>query len=223
MFHVPVEKNGINGHLRQRGKIAELALGYGGSVGALTAMGALEYGVNEDELQPLVDAWRRANTGITRLWREIGGAAIHCVKYHLPAYSRGIRFEYQSGVLFLVLPSGRRLCYVKPQVEINRYGGETVTFEGTGAQKKWERMETYGARFVENAVQGIARDILAESMIRLAHEGYRIVMHVHDEVVIEQEETSLENIISVMSETPAWASGLILKADGYICDFYRKD
>jgi len=224
MFHVPVEKHGVNGHLRQKGKIAELALGYGGSVGALKAMGALNMGVPEEELKPLVDAWRLANPNIVRLWWDVDRAASTCVREKTTTECRGIKFIYQSGMMFVVLPSGRRLVYVKPRMGINRYGNESVTFEGVGEQKKWLRLESYGPKFVENIIQATARDILAEAMLRLDAHGYKIVMHVHDEAVIEAPaDTSLEDICEVMGQTPTWAKGLLLRADGYICDFYKKD
>lgn len=224
MFHVPVEKHGVNGHLRQKGKIAELALGYGGSVGALKAMGALNMGVPEEELKPLVDAWRIANPNIVRLWWDIDWAASTCVREKNNAECRGIRFLYQSGMMFVVLPSGRRLVYVKPRMGVNRYGNESVTFEGVGEQKKWLRLESYGPKFVENIVQATARDILAEAMLRLDAHGYKIVMHVHDEAVIEAPAGgSLADICEIMGQTPTWAKGLLLRADGYVCDFYKKD
>ena len=224
MFHVPVEKHGINGHLRQKGKIAELALGYGGSVGALKAMGALNMGVPEEELKPLVDAWRLANPNIVRLWWDIDRAASTCVRERTTTECRGIRFIYQSGMMFIVIPSGRKLVYVKPRMGVNRFGNESITFEGVGEQKKWLRLESYGPKFVENIVQATARDILAEAMLRLDAHGYKIVMHVHDEAVIEAPaNTSLEDICEVMGQTPVWAKGLLLRADGYICDFYKKD
>ena len=224
MFHVPVEKHGVNGHLRQKGKIAELALGYGGSVGALKAMGALSMGVPEEELKPLVDAWRGSNPNIVKLWWDVDRAVSTCVREKVPTETHGIRFFYQSGMLFIALHSGRRLVYVKPRMGINRYGSETVTYEGVGTQKKWLRLESYGPKFVENIVQATARDILVEAMQRLDAKGYKIVMHVHDEAVIEAPaDTSLEDICSVMGETPAWANGLLLRADGYVCDFYKKD
>ena len=224
MFHVPVEKHGVNGHLRQKGKIAELALGYGGSVGALKAMGALNYGLQEEELKPLVDAWRLSNPHITKFWWDVDKAASTCVRERTATETHGIRFYYQSGMMFVVLPSGRRLVYVKPKMGLNRFGNESVTYEGVGEQKKWLRLESYGPKFVENIVQATARDILAEAMLRLNAAGYRIVMHVHDEAVIEAPpDTSLENICSVMGQTPTWASGLLLRADGYVCDFYKKD
>lgn len=224
MFHVPVEKHGINGHLRQKGKIAELALGYGGSVGALKAMGALNMGVPEEELKPLVDAWRLANPNIVRLWWDIDRAASTCVREKTTTECRGIRFIYQSGMMFIVIPYGRKLVYVKPRIGVNRFGNESVTFEGVGEQKKWLRLESYGPKFVENIVQATARDILAEAMLRLDAHGYKIVMHVHDEAVIEAPaDTSLDDICEVMGQTPTWAKGLLLRADGYICDFYKKD
>ena len=224
MFHVPVEKHGVNGHLRQKGKIAELALGYGGSVGALKAMGALNLGVAEDELQPLVDAWRKSNPRIVKLWWDVDTAAKTCVKEHTSTDAHGISFVYQSGMMFVILPSGRKLVYVKPKLGENRYGGTSVTYEGVGEQKKWLRLETYGPKLVENIVQGTARDILAEAMLRLNTAGYQIVMHVHDEAVIEAPGTSsLERICSIMAEPPMWAKGLLLRADGYVCDFYKKD
>ena len=224
MFHVPVEKNGVNGHLRQKGKIAELALGYGGSVGALKAMGAVQMGIDESELQPLVDAWRRANTKIVRFWYAVDSAVKECIKEGHDTKTHGISFSLQSGILFITLPSGRRLAYVKPRIGENRFGGESVTYEGISGAKKWERLESYGAKFVENIVQATARDILAEAMLRLNTSGFDIVMHIHDETVIEAApETSLDEICRVMGQTPAWADGLILRADGYVCDFYRKD
>jgi len=224
MFHVPVEKHGVNSHLRQKGKIAELALGYGGSVGALKAMGALNYGLQEKELKPLVDAWRRSNPYITKFWWDVDRAASDCVRKKTITETHGIRFIYQSGMMFIVLPSGRRLVYVKPKMGLNRFGNESVTYEGVGTQKKWMRLESYGPKFVENIVQATARDILAEAMLRLDASGYKIVMHIHDEAVIEAPaDTSLEDICKVMGEPPSWAKGLLLRADGYICDFYKKD
>ena len=224
VFRVPVEKNGVNGHLRQKGKIAELALGYGGSVGALKAMGALNMGVPEEELKPLVDAWRQSNPAIVRLWWDVDKAASTCVRERTQTETHGVRFAYQSGILFITLPSGRRLAYVKPRMGVNRFGAESVTYEGVGEQKKWHRLESYGPKFVENIIQATARDILAEAMLRLDEAGYRIVMHIHDEVVIEAPGTaSLEEICEMMGRTPAWADGLLLRADGFVCDFYKKD
>ena len=224
MFHVPVVKHGINGHLRQKGKIAELALGYGGSVGALKAMGAIEMGIPEEELQPLVAAWRTTNPHIVKLWWDIDRATKKCVKEHVSTETHGIHFKYQSGCLFLQLPSGRRLSYVKPRIALNRFGKEAVTYEGIGSTKKWERLESYGAKFVENIVQATSRDILAEAMERLNEAGFNIVMHVHDEVIIEAPyDTSLTTICTIMGQPPNWADGLLLHADGYVCDFYQKD
>lgn len=224
MFHVPVEKHGVNAHLRQKGKIAELALGYGGSVGALKAMGALNYGVQEDELKPLVDAWRASNPSIVQLWWDMDAAATECIIRRLPVETHSVRFEYRSGILFMTLPSGRKLSYVKPKMGLNRFNSEAVTYEGVGTQKKWIRMETYGPKLTENLVQATARDILAEAMLRLSAAGYRIVMHVHDEAVIEAPlDSSLEDICAIMGKTPTWADGLLLRADGYVCDFYKKD
>ena len=224
MFHVPVEKHGQNAHLRQKGKIAELALGYGGSVGALKAMGALNYGLQEAELKPLVDAWRQSNPRIVRFWWDVDSAVKTCVKEHTTTETHGIKFHYQSGMLFIVLPSGRKLVYVRPRIGENKFGGESITYEGVGEQKKWLRLESYGPKFVENIVQATARDILAEAMFRLDAHGYKIVMHVHDEAVIEAPaDSSLEDICTIMGQTPAWANGLLLRADGYVCDFYRKD
>lgn len=224
MFHVPVVKHGVNGHLRQKGKIAELALGYGGSMGALKAMGALNYGLTEEELKPLVDAWRQSNPRIVKFWWDVDRAATTCVRDRVPAETHGIRFFYQSGMMFIVLPSGRKLVYVKPKMGVNRYGSESVTYEGVGEQKKWLRLESYGPKFVENIVQATARDILVEAMRRLEAAGYQIVMHVHDEAVIEAPaDASLDDICAIMGQTPAWAEGLLLRADGYVCDFYQKD
>lgn len=198
--------------------------GYGGSVGALKAMGALNYGLQEEELKPLVDAWRLSNPHIKKFWWDVDKAASICVRERTATETHGIRFYYQSGMMFVELPSGRRLVYVKPKMGLNRFGNESVTYEGVGEQKKWLRLESYGPKFVENIVQATARDILAEAMLRLNAAGYRIVMHVHDEVVIEAPpDTSLEDICSVMGQTPTWASGLLLRADGYVCDYYKKD
>lgn len=224
MFHVPVVKHGVNGYLRQKGKIAELALGYGGSVGALKAMGALNYGLTEEELKPLVDAWRQSNPRIVKFWWDVDRAATTCVRDRVAAETHGIRFFYQSGMMFIALPSGRKLVYVKPKMGVNRYGSESVTYEGVGEQKKWLRLESYGPKFVENIVQATARDILVEAMRRLEAAGCQIVMHVHDEVVIEAPaDASLDDICAIMGQTPAWAGGLLLRADGYVCDFYQKD
>lgn len=222
MFGVPVEKHGVNGHLRQKGKIAELALGYGGSVGALKAMGALEMGLNEDELQPLVIAWRTTNPNIVRLWWEVDKAAMKAVRERTVSETHGIRFSYQSGMLFITLPSGRRLSYVKPRIGTNMFGSDCITYEGVGGTKKWERIDSYGPKFVENIVQATSRDLLCYSMQAL--KDYNIVIHVHDEIVIEAGmETSVESICNQMSHTPPWAKGLLMRADGYETNFYKKD
>ena len=222
MFNVPVEKHGVNSHLRQKGKIAELALGYGGSVGALKAMGALEMGLTEEELQPLVNAWRNSNPMITALWWNIDRAIKTTVREHIPTDVAGLKFTYESGFLFMKLPSGRRLAYVKPRIGINQFGSEAVTYEGVGGAKKWERLESYGPKFTENAVQAIARDILTYSMNTLRN--CSIVASVHDELIIEADKRmSLDEICTQMGRTPPWAEGLLLRADGYECDFYKKD
>lgn len=222
MFHVPVEKHGVNGHLRQKGKIAELALGYGGSVGALKSMGALEMGIAEDELQPLVDAWRNSNPMITQFWWDVDRAVKECIKKRLQTETHGVRFTYQSGMLFITLPSGRRLAYVKPRIGENCFGGESVTYMGVGGTKKWERLESYGPKFVENIVQATARDILCYAMQTLKH--CAIVAHVHDEIIIDADRRmSLAAVCEQMSRTPPWAKGLKLRADGYECEFYQKD
>ena len=222
MFGVPVEKHGINGHLRQKGKIAELALGYGGSVGALKSMGALEMGLTEEELQPLVNAWRNANPMITALWWDIDRAVKTTVREHIPTEVAGLKFTYESGFLFMRLPSGRQLAYVKPRMGINQFGSESVTYEGVGATKKWERLDSYGPKFCENAIQAIARDILMYAMQTLRN--CSIVAHVHDELIIEADRRmSLSAVCEQMGRTPPWAKGLLLRADGYECDFYKKD
>lgn len=222
MFHVPVEKHGVNGHLRQKGKIAELALGYGGSVGALTSMGALDMGLSEDELQPLVDSWRASNPNIVQFWWDVDRCVKTAIKQRTATETHSIRFVYQSGMLFIILPSGRRLCYVKPKIGENKFGGESVTYEGIGTNKKWERIESYGPKFVENIVQAISRDILCASMKRLR--DYRIVGHVHDELIIEcPRNVELNALCSIMGKTPSWMKGLLLRADGYECEFYKKD
>lgn len=222
MFGVPVVKHGINGDLRQKGKIAELACGYGGSVGALTAMGALEMGLKEDELKPLVLSWREANKNIVALWWAVDKAIKDAIVMKGVTKTHGIEFECRSGLLRITLPSGRKLSYVKPKIEINKFGGESVTYEGVGVAKKWERIESYGPKFVENIVQAISRDILMFSLQNLS--VYNIVAHVHDEIIIEaSENTKLEDICEIMSRVPYWAKGLILTADGYTCEFYMKD
>ena len=222
MFNVPVEKHGVNGHLRQKGKIAELALGYGGSVGALKAMGALDMGLEEEELKPLVNAWRQANPYIVKFWWDVDRAAKKCIKEKQSQEIQNIKFHYRSGMLFIVLPSGRQLAYVKPKIGGNIFGGESVTYEGVGATKKWDRLESYGPKFVENIVQAISRDLLMHAMQTLS--TCRIVAHVHDEVIIETDPSmSLEMVCQQMSRVPSWAKGLLLDADGYECEFYKKD
>ena len=222
MFGVPVEKHGENGHLRQKGKIAELALGYGGSVGALKAMGALDMGLEEEELQPLVDSWRAANPNIVRFWWDVDRCVKDTVKNRVTTETHGIRFFYQSGMLFIQLPSGRRLSYVKPRMGENRFGGDCITYEGVGGTKKWERIDSYGPKFVENIVQATSRDILCYAMKTLR--CCSIVMHIHDEVVIEADRRmSLQAVCDQMGRTPPWANGLQLRADGYETDFYKKD
>ena len=225
MFGVPVEKHGINGELRQKGKQAELACGYGGSVGAMKSMGAVRMGVKEEELQPLVDAWRQANPRIVQFWWEVDRAAKTCVKQHVPTQAGRLRFEYQSGILFIQLPSGRRLAYAKPRMGENRFGGEAITYEGVGTGRKWERLETYGAKCVENIVQGTARDLLAFALLRLEKAGYPVVMHCHDEAICEVPigQGSVEEVNRIMAVSPEWAEGLPLKADGFETEFYKKD
>lgn len=222
MFHVPVEKHGVNGHLRQKGKIAELALGYGGSVGALTAMGALDMGLKEEELQPLVDSWRNANPNIVQFWWDVDRCVKTAIKQRTATETHGIRFVYQSGMLFITLPSGRRLSYVKPKIGENKFGGESVTYEGVGTNKKWERIESYGPKLVENIVQAISRDILCYAMRNLSH--CFIIGHVHDELIIETSmDADLDTICKQMGRTPDWIEGLLLRADGYETAFYKKD
>ena len=222
MFHVPVEKHGQNAHLRQKGKIAELALGYGGSVGALKSMGALEMGLAEEELQPLVDAWRTSNPNIVQLWWDVDNAVKTTVRQWLDTETHGIRFRYRSGMLFIVLPSGRQLCYVKPKMGTNKFGGDSVTYEGVGSTKTWERIESYGPKFTENIVQAISRDILMYAIRTLSH--CFIVGHVHDELIIEcGMDVSLDAVCDQMGRTPPWIEGLNLRADGYETMFYKKD
>ena len=221
MFHVPVEKHGINGHLRQKGKIAELALGYGGSVGALKAMGAIEMGLSEDELPPLVDAWRQTNPNIVKFWWDVDRSVMEAVKYKHTTSSYGLTFSCRSGMLFITLPSGRNLAYVKPKIGTNKFGGECVTYEGIGSTKKWEQLDSYGPKFVENIVQATSRDILCYAMKTLR--CCSIVMHIHDELVIEADpHMSLDVLCEQMGRTPPWAKGLKLRADGYVTPFYKK-
>lgn len=222
MFNCPVEKHGINGHLRQKGKIAELALGYGGSVGALKAMGALDMGLTEEELQPLVDAWRLSNPNIVSLWWDVDNAVKNAIKMHSSTETHGIKFTWRSGMLFTTLPSGRKLTYIKPRIGENKFGGESVTYEGIGSTKKWECLESYGPKFVENIVQAISRDLLMNAMKNLP--GALICGHIHDELLIEcKEEVSLDYVCKAMVHTPECFPDILLRADGYITSFYKKD
>lgn len=225
MFHVPVEEVVKGSALRQKGKISELALGYGGAAGALISMGALEMGIREDELSELVSTWRSANPHITQFWWDVDAAAIQTVKEKKPIRIGQIRFEYQSGILFVTLPSGRKLSYVKPRLELNKFGRMGLVYEGIGENGKWSCLETYGPKLTENIVQGTARDLLAEAMIRLRQAGFNIVIHIHDEVVLEVPlgSSSVTEICNIMAEQPEWAEGLPLRADGYECQFYKKD
>ena len=222
MFGVPVEKHGVNSHLRQKGKIAELALGYGGSVGALKSMGALEMGLTEEELQPLVDSWRTSNPMITAFWWDVDKAVKTTIKQRVPTEVRGIKFIYKSGMLFIKLPSGRSLSYVKPKIGENRFGSESVTYEGVGSTKKWERIESYGPKFVENIVQAVSRDLLCYAMHNLSNQ--QICGHVHDELIIEcPENTTVNSITSVMGKSPDWMKDILIRGDGYDTKFYKKD
>ena len=222
MFGVPVEKHGVNSHLRQKGKIAELALGYGGSVGALISMGALEMGLPEEDLQPLVNAWRSSNPMITAFWWDVDRAVKTAITKRIPTEVRGIKFFYKSGMLFIQLPSGCRLSYVKPRIGVNQFGGESVTYEGVGSTKKWERIESYGPKFVENIVQAISRDILCYAMKTLRH--CFIVGHVHDELIIECDtRVDLKAVCEQMGRSPDWMPDILLRADGYETFWYRKD
>lgn len=224
MFGVPVVKHGVNGELRQKGKIAELALGYGGSIGALKAMSATKLGLTEDELPSLVQMWRNASPNIVQFWWDIDNAAKECIKTHLPQATHGMRLVYRSGCLFLRLRSGRYLCYPRPKIGTNRFGSESITFMGINTVKKWCRIETYGAKLVENIVQATSRDLLAEAMRRLEADGNQVVMHIHDEAVIDApKDSSLETMVNIMTEVPSWADGLILNAAGFVGDFYKKD
>ena len=224
MFGVPVVKHGVNGELRQKGKIAELALGYGGSIGALKAMGATKLGLTEDELPPLVQMWRNASPNIVQFWWDIDRAAKECIKTHLSQTTHGMKFIYRSGCMFLKLRSNRYLCYPQPKIGTNRFGSESITFMGINPVKKWDRIETYGAKLVENIVQATSRDLLAEAMRRLEADGNPVVMHIHDEAVIDAPtDRSLDTMVSIMTEVPSWADGLILSAAGFVGDFYKKD
>lgn len=223
MFGVPVEKHGVNGHLRQKGKIATLACGYQGALGALKAMGGIEMGLSEDELQSIVDSWREANPNIVSLWWDIDSVVKRVVKTRSKEEYKSIVISYEKGILFIELPSKRRLAYPKAKIGMNRFGGESVVYEGIVVGNKWDKIESYGGKFVENIVQAIARDILAEAMMRLEEKGFNIVMHIHDEVVIESDSSSVEEINEIMSIVPSWAHGLILDADGFESGFYKKD
>ncbi|WP_270270444.1 DNA polymerase [Enterocloster clostridioformis] len=224
MFHVPIGEITKGSPLRQKGKISELALGYGGSVGALTSMGALDMGLTEEELSPLVSTWRNANPHITQFWWDVDVAAVRAVTEKRRTKAGRIIFEYKSGILFVILPSGRKLSYVKPRMAVNKFGRDGLTYEGISENKKWSRIETYGPKLVENIVQGTARDLLAEAMLRVEKAGYRIVMHCHDEIIAEVPEGfgSVEDMGEVMAVQPEWADGLPLRADGYECGFYQK-
>lgn len=222
MFGVPVVKHGENGHLRQKGKISELACGFGGSVGAMKAMGADSLGLSDTELKQIVTDWREASPHITELWWAVDRAVKKAVKEKTATKTYGLLFSYEAGFLFIRLPSGRRLAYAKPYIGKNKFGGESVTYMGINAQKKWDRLESYGPKFVENCVQGIARDLLMYSMQTLSQ--YFIVGHIHDEMIIEcPKDTKLDEICQQMARTPDWAKGLLLRADGYECSFYKKD
>ena len=224
MFGVPVEKHGVNGELWQKGKIAELANGYGGSVGALKSMGALEQGLTEEELKPIVDSWRKSNPKIVQFWWDVDKAVITAVKEKKPTRVKCFTFHYESGFLIATLPSGRRLYYAKLRIMRNEYDRDSLTYEGVGTTKRWERIESYGPKIVENLTQALCRDLLAEAMERLSFAGYKIVMHVHDEVVIEAPmEADVNTVCEIMGQTPSWAPGLVLSAAGYECPFYQKD
>ena len=225
MFHIPIDEVTKGSPLRQKGKISELACGFGGGIGALKAMGALEMGVEDHELQSLIDNWRAANPRIVNFWWDVDKAAIAAVKERTKTRTHGIVFTYTSGMLFVTLPSGRNLVYVKPKLRLNKFGREGLTYEGIGLTKKWERIETYGPKIVENIVQATARDLLAEALLRLDQAGFDIVAHIHDEVICEVPagESSVEEVCSLMSMPPRWATGLPLIAEGYECEFYQKD
>ena len=225
MFGVPVEKNGIHKELRQKGKIAELACGYGGSVGALKAFGAMALGIKETELKGIIDKWREANPNIIKLWWEVDKTAKNVITNKSTLMCYGLKFSYEKGIMFIELPSKRRLAYCKPRIGINALGLKCITYEGIGTGKKWDRIESYGPKLVENIVQGIARDILAEAMMRLYKNGYKITMHIHDEVVLEVEEnvSTVEEVCRIMKISPTWAKDLPLNADGYECKFYKKE
>lgn len=226
MFGVPVEKHGANAGLRQKGKIAVLACGYNGSVGALKAMGALKMGLAEDELQPIVDAWRAANPHIMQFWHEVDNAATRAISTGRPVTFGDLSFEKKSGMLFITLPSGRRLAYMQPGIGVNRFGGTSITYWGQGVARRWQKLETYGGKLVENIVRATARDLLAEAITRIEKAGHRIVMHIHDEVVIDEpinSGTTVADSCALMNQLPEWSTGLPIDATGYECDFYQKD
>lgn len=225
MFHVPVVKHGLNGHLRQKGKISELACGYGGGVGALKSMGAVDMGIAEEDLQGLINDWRLANQNIVRFWCEVGNAAMTAIKDKTTVALGRIEFIYESGILFIRLPNGRKLSYVRPKIGTNKFGGDSITYMGIGASKKWERLETFGGKLVENIVQGTARDLLASALVNVSKAGYNIVFHVHDEIIVEAPvgQGSVKDMCDLMSINPDWAKGIPLNADGYECQYYRKD
>ena len=221
MFHVPVEKHGQNAELRQKGKQTILSCGYGGSVEALRRMGAIEAGMKEDELQPLVNAWRTANPKIVRLWWDVDKAVKDAIRGKT-SQTHGLVFEYRGAILYITLPSKRQLTYVKPRIVKNRFGGESVSYIGVNTARQWTEVESYGAKFTENLVQSISRDLLCHSMEQLRN--CRICAHVHDEIIIEcKEDTQVETVCTVMALPPEWAEGLPLKADGYETKFYKKD
>ena len=223
MFHCKVEKHGENGELRQKGKQATLSCGYGGAEGALIAMGALDAGMKEDELAPLVTAWRAANPNIVQMWWAVDRAVKTAVKEKTITRTHGLTFEYRGAMLYITLPSGRQLSYVKPRIGENRFGGESVTYMGMDTTKHWSRIESFAGKWVENIVQAVSRDILCYAMEQL--QDYRIVAHVHDECIVEApQETTVQEICERMGRVPPWAPGLILRADGYECPgFYMKD
>lgn len=224
MFKVPVVKHGVNGHLRQKGKIAELALGYGGSAGALINMGALEMGLTEEELPELVEMWRASNPAITRFWKSVQKAAMDAINGKPSVLPHGISFIREAGILFIGLPIGRRIAYVKPQIGENRFGSPSITYMGI-SEGKWTRLETWGGKLVENIVQAFARDCLAETIMKLDKAGYSIVFHVHDEVVLDVPEgfSSVDEVTAIMGQPISWAPGLPLNADGYETYYYKKD
>lgn len=225
MFKVPVEKHGVNGELRQKGKISELACGYGGSVGALKNMGAVEMGVQENELQGLINDWRNANPHIVRFWYEVGNATMKAIKEKTTVPLGKLVFAYERGILFIRLPSGRRLSYIKPRIGTNRFGGDSITYMGINSAKKWDRLETFGGKLTENIVQGTARDLLANALINAANAGYDTVFHVHDEIICEVPNSygSVEELCRLMCIKPDWADGLPLNADGFECEYYKKE